>query len=250
MNTLAVVFPIFKLQQSQHRIKAFHYVLKQVHNRLRPQQIIIAEQLSASEQSFVNYDTRLTTAHPLVIQDGDFNKSKTINAGVAVARTDLVLVLDTDVALHWDKITELVQTLPEGTVCKPFNAVHRLSERGTVPFVITNKIIKSQILSSVNLLGGGAILLHVSDFKAVGGFDERYVGWGAEDAAFGRSCMGVFKVTELDSPAYHLYHERDEEALVSTLAYKKNRDLYRATRGTSSTVVPPKGTLTKDSKIT
>jgi predicted glycosyltransferase involved in capsule biosynthesis len=237
MKTLAVIIPLFNLDTSKYRVQAFEYVIRQITSKLRPKQIILSEQVIDLKHACTIYAPKQIATHLKLVQSGDFNKSKSINAAIASVTADVILILDADVVLDWCAVNDSVQTLAVGSVCKPFSEVYRLNKQGTFSYTQTNKIVKSQITSSVNLLGGGAILMHLIDFHTTGGFDERYIGWGAEDAEFGRTCRSLFKVVEISSAAYHLYHERDEQALTSSTNYRRNLALYKSTKYTKSALI-------------
>src|SRR6185503_18301619 len=54
----------------------------------------------------------------------------------------------------------------------------------------------------------------------VGGFDERFIGWGGEDVAFAQACRVMTGEPErIEGPVYHLYHARSLERNPSLLTY-------------------------------
>jgi predicted glycosyltransferase involved in capsule biosynthesis len=50
-------------------------------------------------------------------------------------------------------------------------------------------------------------------FEQVGGFDEKFVGWGGEDNAFWHSCKIVSgEPLRIDGFVYHLWHEKADKS--------------------------------------
>jgi hypothetical protein len=225
---LAVVIPVHRLRESPARVRAFRHVLAAVRRALRPRQIVVAEQLPPRKHRWRDYD-RSGVDHVALRRQGEFCRSATINAGVRAVDADLVLILDGDVCLDWQAVREQAETLPEGTVCQPYSEVRRLPEAQTEQIYATGRTLLPKDLETTRVLGACAVLLHVSDFRAVGGFDERYVGWGVEDNAFGRTCRGLLDVVEIPRPGYHLDHGRDRPSLMATEAYRRNVEIYRNT---------------------
>lgn len=228
-NALAVVFPLYHLQTSDARAKSFAYVLKMVEERLRPTQVIISEQLKPGESRYDGYPKYDNLVHVTYEREGDaYCKAQAINLGVQQVTVPVLMILDADVALQWDAVLERTLTLERGTVLKPFKTVHRLNEAGTETFIHSGKTLKKYITDTSNVTGGGAVIMHKSDFIRVGGFDERYVGWGMEDDAFGRECHRYLKVQELSLPGFHLWHPRDKAALLASNDYNHNLSIYKS----------------------
>jgi hypothetical protein len=48
-------------------------------------------------------------------------------------------------------------------------------------------------------------------WDAVGGFDERFVGWGAEDWMWMSACHALFGIVRAPGNSFHLWHGRDGE---------------------------------------
>ena len=92
-----------------------------------------------------------------------------------------------------------------------------------------------QTLNRVHLgeqlcIAGGSFLISRNLFDEVGGFDERFLGWGGEDDAFSlRVNSASNKVALLkQSLAWHLWHPR--LAAQDNPHYQNNRKLLRQTQ--------------------
>lgn len=69
---------------------------------------------------------------------------------------------------------------------------------------------------------GGILIVPRRLFDAVGGWDEGFEGWGAEDGAFVARCTRGRERRNIQGPAYHLWHVHSDRDLASD-AYARNR---------------------------
>lgn len=63
-------------------------------------------------------------------------------------------------------------------------------------------------------------------WNAVGGFDERYQGWGYEDLAFMRACAALGGVERVPGTIYHLWHPRSRAMQEEQPHYRDNQLLW------------------------
>lgn len=64
-------------------------------------------------------------------------------------------------------------------------------------------------------LTGGCIVVPVTIWNEVGGFDERFISWGGEDRAFYFACntmRGNKESIRLPGKSFHIYHPRSEDS--------------------------------------
>lgn len=77
----------------------------------------------------------------------------------------------------------------------------------------------------------GTLIMRPAAFQAVGGYDERFVGWGYEDNAFALALDTlVGPHATVQGSAYHLWHPRNEGDNFSQPFIDPNRALYERYR--------------------
>ncbi|ECO1973262.1 glycosyltransferase [Campylobacter jejuni] len=73
---------------------------------------------------------------------------------------------------------------------------------------------KSQLIKGIR---GCNMSFYKSDFKAIEGFNEKFIGWGREDSEFVARFLfndGVFKRLKFNALAYHIYHEENSKNML------------------------------------
>lgn len=88
-----------------------------------------------------------------------------------------------------------------------YDRYYRLDKKATKHFYHKGQIVETGRLIENHV--SGAVAVPVSLFKEVGGFDERFNGWGGDDRAFYCACntiTGHYEALRVTGTAYHLYH--------------------------------------------
>ncbi|HEG5919189.1 glycosyltransferase [Campylobacter lari] len=83
---------------------------------------------------------------------------------------------------------------------------------------------KSQLIKGIR---GCNMSFYKSDFEAIEGFNEKFIGWGREDSEFVARFLfneGVFKRLKFNALAYHIYHEENSKNML-----KINHQIYLET---------------------
>lgn len=150
-----------------------------------------------------------------------FHRTYYINMMMKKVRTEIVAVLDADVVINHSKIDEAIHSIIDDgqTIVYPYDSrLVYLSEEETEMFVkdMDLECLEQRDLSLlINRPScGGVYLAHKKRYLALGGENEKFVGWGPEDAermrrvtimGGGVSWIGIGR-------AYHLYHPRLENS--------------------------------------
>lgn len=165
---------------------------------------------------------------------GPFNKSRAVNRAAAAAGDwDVAVIADADMLVPHDQVRRCAQMVHRtGRAAHPFSLLHRLSAHGTDAILNGSATNWSQhAQSSHPKVPGGVIVVPRRLWDAVGGMDERFVGWGGEDGALKTSCRVLGDgIDQVDGEAWHLWHPPAPTRKAGTL-YAANRALahrYRA----------------------
>lgn len=145
-----------------------------------------------------------------------FHRTRYINELLHMADTDIVAVWDTDVLVDYTQIYEAVYNILEGcTIAYPYNGLFiMLNEQMSVNMRTNPDLEYLRHLRLSPFLRrkqcGGAYLVHRLRYLQCGGENERFTGWGPEDAErFRRVRILGHKVAwTKDGQLYHLHHPR------------------------------------------
>ena len=186
--------------------------------------IIIPYKSSGCDRRFANYlcvknyyEHIFPKAEIVIGQDNSgenvFCRSHAINDGVSKSNGDIIIISDADLILDKQYFLEAINLSYDFVI--PFGQVMDLSKN------ICESILTSYILPSVMPKGqirdmrgerfaGGIQVITRELFDKVGGYDERFIGWGWEDSHFCWKILAQSPEQYLmidEGIAYHLWHE-------------------------------------------
>lgn len=153
-----------------------------------------------------------------------FYRTKYINDLLRMADTEYVAVWDADVILPYSQIEEAVKYLCSKTITMviPYNGTfYMLSPQQSTRFREQHDLLSLQYEKLFSPMGrtacGGIYMVHRKRYLSLGGDNEKFIGWGPEDAErLHRVQIAGEKVAWIDSgPLYHLHHERNDWSDVS-----------------------------------
>ncbi|RFU61301.1 galactosyltransferase-related protein [Peribacillus glennii] len=164
-----------------------------------------------------------------------FNRSQAINNAAKIATRDVFAIIDTDVVYDPQVLINAVQLLDEHAWVIPYNKILDLSQFSTEALLGTdaqwplpfNVEFKDRFELKDHKPVGAFAVLSRANFNLVGGFDERFAGWGREDNAF-RDAMNTLcgpyrRINKYD--LYHLWHPRTEAK--GNPNFENNHKLYK-----------------------
>lgn len=139
---------------------------------------------------------------------GPFNRSAAINAGVARSDAEVILVVDGDVVIEAGQVVAAVERAADsGRLVLAYSEYVALTER------FTDRVIAGfdgdwrpgcEFRMHRHVSSVLALPRHL--FDRVGGFDERFVGWGWDDVAFHAACKAAAGVERVPGTVWHLCH--------------------------------------------
>jgi hypothetical protein len=160
------------------------------------------------------------------IDDGPrpFNRSAAINrAARAAGDWDVAITIDADVFLKRSSVRDAVALADaSGKVVWPHRRWRGLSESWTQRVLADRRDFGAEVdredmdvlVERTNPISWSCcIAIPRAIFDDMGGFDERFVGWGYEDMAFQSLVVGLYGHERLEGDVYHLWHPRSEERI-------------------------------------
>lgn len=167
---------------------------------------------------------------------GPFNRSAAINAA-ADRPWDVAVILDADVVAPGEQVYEAVELARDTgrmvlgfTTYLGLNALmtRRVMEEGLAWRSITRAAFTKRGHES------SIVVVNRELWETVGGFDERFVGWGQEDVAFAKACrLLIGEEHRVEGRVYHLHHSRSAERSRHLPEWRANQALGKRYRETT-----------------
>ncbi|WP_416149882.1 galactosyltransferase-related protein [Salipaludibacillus sp. HK11] len=144
-----------------------------------------------------------------------FSRSQAINHAAKQATNDIFVISDADVIYDPSIIKKSIEILDDHTWVIPYNKVFYLAKERTNKILLSEPSWPVRHRNQGRLIQaskgrpcvGGLNVVSRKQFEYIGGFDERFIGWGYEDNAFAtamNTLCGPYK--RLNHKLYHLWH--------------------------------------------
>jgi hypothetical protein len=165
----------------------------------------------------------------------EFNRSRSINFGAGMIDTEFMLIGDADTIPYQYYIDKGIKMLKDGTpwlFAYDFEQYYN-SDEASAEWILsqppTRHITPGDIEWEHKITSwSGQVLLRTEDFHEVGGFDERFEGWGYEDNAFTVACDTILGPHERVHTGYtiHIWHPYSHASTFGQPHIDANRELY------------------------
>lgn len=144
-----------------------------------------------------------------------FSRSATHNAGALQATGDVLLFCDADMVFDLDLIENGLKIVQDVPWIAPMNQKWDITWQGSNELLSLSPDVEIKALNlpiyrkwgAERCRAGAMIMITKENYYKMGGFDERFNGWGYEDNAFmlmAEATIGSY--VETDNVAYHLWH--------------------------------------------
>lgn len=177
--------------------------------------------------------------------EGPFNRAAALNEAARLAdadgRWDLAVVIDADIFIDpANVVAALERAGSSGKVTWAFRRWNGLTAEATADLLAGGGLpslgepgtVTTEAIDKTNPISWSCcFVVPRAVWDDLGGFDERFRGWGWEDMAFQSVVCGLYGHERLDGDVYHLWHPRAEERIRKGTplhpAYVANRMLGR-----------------------
>ena len=170
------------------------YVLKWLNqNRSKETfEIIIVEQ---GDKKTLNEN--ISDKYILINKSRGFNRSKGFNKGAEISAYNRLVFGDIDLIMDFDALLKAINL--------PYQAVN---PKNKVIYLEPNKLPPSEGTVYPTNFAGGILILDKDAWKLIGGWNERYEGWGVEDDEMTFKINDNLKFITENNNAYHLWHPK------------------------------------------
>ncbi len=217
---------------SNHRLKNLKLVLDWL-SSFSFEVIVVEEDNEPKVESLVNsYKYKYIFAY----NNSVFNKSWGMNIGIKSSNENIVFCGDNDMVLREKDILRVIENVdPSLDSFKPYSDLIDLTNIQTIIYEKYNRILSL----SLNKRKFACYCSGITAFtrrclEDVGGWDERFHGWGAEDDAISVKLVKLGKSTSIyQNSCFHLYHSRSMFDTNKHTQYEDNLRLLKEIEGMS-----------------
>lgn len=144
---------------------------------------------------------------------GRWCKANAYNPAAALSDAEVLVIADADSVVTRGALATAISHATRDGYAVPAQNVRRLTPAATQQLLATDPTddpdTRLPIEGGHQLLAGGGIVVVTSElWRAVGGFDPRFIGWGGEDYALGCALYALTGLYPARSPGvlWHLWH--------------------------------------------
>jgi hypothetical protein len=163
-------------------------------------------------------------------EGGLFNRAAAVNAAARKAgKWDVAVVIDADVICDPEHVREAIAMAAASgnRLVLPFDRRHNLTPRGSEKIRAGDRgSWKRYIGRTYTQMCSSCVMVPRPLWDTVGGFDERFEGWGFEDSAFAAASETFGQPLHMiEGELWHLFHPTAPEGRRGTPSYQANRAL-------------------------
>ena len=173
-------------------------------------EVLLIEQDKHSKISHLN----LKAKHIFIKSNMPYNKSWSFNVAMKNAKSNIIVYGDADLIMRPEDFINGLKMVEHYDMVNPYKSVIDLSVMETglqlEDLIKVNRPGRGETdHQKVPLCGGICIFRREAIYK-IGGWNEEFIGWGAEDDFQSIKVRQFLNWVELESKCYHLYHDRTQ----------------------------------------
>ena len=228
---LSIVIPHYNT--SSYRERNLLYTIKHYAESLPEVPIIISEQITpnVSQVNLEQYKDKYPNLSYVSIETDNTSvmKSALINKAVfEKCSSQYIAMIDNDCILRDVKVDNLIPS-KQCSIFIPYSSINFLGEAHTRQLISKGSFRQSRPSQELHIsrYTGGINVFSRDTFDKVGGFDEVFINWGAEDDAFHIKCkrlIGPIERTDIDIELLHIWHPSSKTLeYTQSTSYKENK---------------------------
>jgi len=186
----------------QHRVSNLDFLLKKL--KECNLNVILCEQIASNQKKTYISDKKNFT-HVKYFSSNLFEKSKLYNIAAKLSNAKYLWFLDCDVILPFKEIADHID---DQDFIQPFSKIYNLDKKESQLFINSTGFNLDNYKFD-DYLCKYCFIIKKSKYIEVGGFDERFLGWGWEDLDFIKNKLKSPQFYKLENTlGFHLFHPK------------------------------------------
>lgn len=177
-------------------------------NSFNGAEVLLIEQDKHSKVSHLN----LKCKHIFIKSDKPYNRSWAFNVATRRAKSNIIIFGDSDLIMEHNQFVDGINALQEYDMVSPYHKVIDLtpqeSSTSTPNILKIDRVGRGETDNQKINISGGIAMFRKEAIIKIGGWNEDFIGWGAEDDEMTIRVKKYLKWKELRGTCYHLYHDR------------------------------------------
>lgn len=201
-------------------------------------EVLLIEQDKHSKISHLN----LKVNHIFLKSSAPYNKSWAFNIAMKQAKSNIIVYADSDLIMDPNAFIEGLKLLSQYEMVSPYKSVVDLEPQESLlpldQLLRIDRPGRGETDHQKVPLCGGICMFRKDAIQKIGGWNEDFIAWGAEDDFVSVKVKHYLNWTELPHKCYHLYHQRPAPdmnlyqrnlQLLNKLANMSKEDLMKVT---------------------
>lgn len=184
--------------------------------------VILIEQDTHSKISHLNLRAR----HIFLKTDKPYNKSWAFNVATNLAKSEIIVFADSDLIMKPEQFIEGLKSLEQYEMVNPYKSVIDLDPNESLvrleEMILIDRPGRGETDHQKVPICGGICMFRKEAIIRIGGWNEDFIGWGAEDDFVSHKVQQFLNWRQLDHKCYHLFHSRIQPDMQS---YQRNLQL-------------------------
>lgn len=184
--------------------------------------VILIEQDTHSKISHLNLRAR----HIFLKTDKPYNKSWAFNLATNLAKSEIIVFADSDLIMKPEQFIEGLKSLEQYEMVNPYKSVIDLDPNESLvrleEMILIDRPGRGETDHQKVPICGGICMFRKEAIIRIGGWNEDFIGWGAEDDFVSHKVQQFLNWRQLDHKCYHLFHSRTQPDMQ---AYQRNLQL-------------------------